>query len=175
MIYRAARGFICAVLAVIESSAFAPTIPVDVGLKRGSQIALHLFVDPVTPVTAAAASDSWSILHDFDHHTSTRLPYSPAGYLRWKWKYSPKHQEIAEDKGFINSDSKCHVAAHSINYLEMGDSSKPALVLVHGFGASSYHFRHNIPALARKYHVFALDLLGFGWSDKPVMDYDANV
>lgn len=44
-----------------------------------------------------------------------------------------------------------------------------------GFGASSYHWRYNIPELARKYHVYAIDLLGFGFSDKPIQDYDASV
>ncbi len=29
--------------------------------------------------------------------------------------------------------------------------------------------------LVRIYHVYVLDLLGFGWSDKPIMDYDVSV
>ncbi len=41
------------------------------------------------------------------------------------------------------------------------------MVLIHGFGASSGHWRHTIPALAPQCEVFALDLLGFGRSDKP--------
>ena len=45
--------------------------------------------------------------------------------------------------------------------------AKPALLLVHGFGASTDHWRHNIPALARTHEVHALDLLGFGRSAKP--------
>eukprot|EP00985_Skeletonema_marinoi_P032110 scaffold38473_cov168-Skeletonema_marinoi.AAC.1 len=56
----------------------------------------------------------------------------------------------------------------------MGDATKPTLLLVHGFGASSYHFRYNIPELAKDYHVYAIDMLGFGWSDKPIMDYDTG-
>jgi pimeloyl-ACP methyl ester carboxylesterase len=56
-----------------------------------------------------------------------------------------------------------------------GDASKPPLLLIHGFGASVYHWRYNIPALSEKYHVYALDLLGFGLSDKPVQDYPAEV
>jgi pimeloyl-ACP methyl ester carboxylesterase len=47
-------------------------------------------------------------------------------------------------------------------------SSKPALVLIHGFGASSGHWRKNMPALAEVGRVFAIDLIGFGASDKPV-------
>jgi len=57
----------------------------------------------------------------------------------------------------------------------MGDKSKPALVLIHGFGASSYHWRYNIPVLARDYHVFAFCKLGFGLSSKPVQEYTADV
>lgn len=38
---------------------------------------------------------------------------------------------------------------------------------MHGFGASSGHWRQTIPALAGDTEVLAVDLLGFGASDKP--------
>lgn len=41
------------------------------------------------------------------------------------------------------------------------------LLLLHGLGAWSYSFRHNLPALARRYRALALDLPGFGFSDRP--------
>ena len=40
-------------------------------------------------------------------------------------------------------------------------------MLVHGFGASTDHWRHNIPVLSESHSVYALDLLGFGRSAKP--------
>ena len=46
-------------------------------------------------------------------------------------------------------------------------SYSPALLLVHGFGASTDHWRHNIPVLSKTHEVHALDLLGFGRSSKP--------
>ncbi|MBD2185733.1 alpha/beta fold hydrolase [Planktothrix sp. FACHB-1355] len=63
---------------------------------------------------------------------------------------------------------------HKIQYTVMG-SGRP-LVLIHGFGASIGHWRQNVPALAAGgYRVFALDLLGFGASDKPSLDYSLDL
>jgi pimeloyl-ACP methyl ester carboxylesterase len=41
------------------------------------------------------------------------------------------------------------------------------LLLLHGLGASSYTWKRITPALARHYRVIAIDLKGFGASDKP--------
>lgn len=63
---------------------------------------------------------------------------------------------------------------HQIQYTVAGTGHP--LVLVHGFGASFGHWRQNIPALAAGgYRVFALDLLGFGGSDKPDLNYDLSL
>jgi pimeloyl-ACP methyl ester carboxylesterase len=58
------------------------------------------------------------------------------------------------------------VNGQTIHYLQQG-SGKP-LILVHGFAGSTYTWRKLIPLLADRYTVYALDLLGFGFSDKPV-------
>lgn len=59
---------------------------------------------------------------------------------------------------------------YQIQYTVMGEGCP--LVLVHGFGASIGHWRKNIPVLAAGgYRVFGIDLLGFGGSDKPPLDY----
>jgi non-heme chloroperoxidase len=63
---------------------------------------------------------------------------------------------------------------YKIQYTVMG-TGQP-LVLVHGFGASIGHWRKNIPVLANAgYQVFAIDLLGFGGSAKPAIDYSVDV
>ena len=44
---------------------------------------------------------------------------------------------------------------------------KPAIVLIHGFGASVGHWRKNVPILAQDFRVYAIDLIGFGSSAQP--------
>ncbi|WP_216827831.1 alpha/beta fold hydrolase [Alkalihalobacterium elongatum] len=43
---------------------------------------------------------------------------------------------------------------------------KPVILLIHGFVSSTYSFRHLIPYLAQNYSVLAIDLPGFGKSEK---------
>ncbi|CAI5510706.1 unnamed protein product [Closterium sp. Naga37s-1] len=54
---------------------------------------------------------------------------------------------------------------HRIHYAVAG-CGKP-VILVHGFGGSAGHFRNLIAHLADHHKVYAVDLLGFGDSDKP--------
>ena len=63
-----------------------------------------------------------------------------------------------------------------IFYLVKGNRESKPLLLVHGFGpgASSYEWRKNVDALAEHFRVYALDLLGYGLSDRPAIDYTAE-
>jgi pimeloyl-ACP methyl ester carboxylesterase len=57
---------------------------------------------------------------------------------------------------------------HRIRWICQGSPDAcRSVVLLHGFGASLGHWRHNIPVLAEEAEVYALDLLGFGGSEKP--------
>ncbi|MGI0082416.1 MAG: alpha/beta fold hydrolase [Nitrosopumilaceae archaeon] len=62
------------------------------------------------------------------------------------------------------------IGANKIRYLEEGETGSN-VVLVHGLGASAERWAHVIPHLSKKYHVIAPDLIGFGYSDKPSVDY----
>lgn len=59
---------------------------------------------------------------------------------------------------------------HTIKYAVAGEG-KPVL-FIHGFGASMGHYRKNIPPIASAgFKVFAIDILGFGASSKPILEY----
>jgi 4,5:9,10-diseco-3-hydroxy-5,9,17-trioxoandrosta-1(10),2-diene-4-oate hydrolase len=55
-------------------------------------------------------------------------------------------------------------------YWTLGDEGPP-LVLIHGIGASVESWAETIHALAETHRVYALDLVGFGHSDKPSAPY----
>lgn len=54
----------------------------------------------------------------------------------------------------------------TIRYQHLGEGEIP-LLCIHGFGASSDHWRKNLPAYGQQYRAYAIDLIGFGLSDKP--------
>lgn len=55
-----------------------------------------------------------------------------------------------------------------VHYQEFGDVAKPAILLIHGYTSSVYSWRSSAPLLADAgYHVIAIDLIGFGYSEKP--------
>lgn len=58
-----------------------------------------------------------------------------------------------------------------IFYFEAGDPKKTKLILIHGLGDEADTWRHVIQPLAEEYHVLALDLPGFGRSEKPIRQF----
>lgn len=61
------------------------------------------------------------------------------------------------------------VFGQKIQYLDAG--SGPVVVLLHGLGGNGTNWAFNIPALAQKFRVIAPDQIGFGRSDKPLINY----
>lgn len=52
--------------------------------------------------------------------------------------------------------------------MESGSKNQPLILLLHGFPDCWLTWRHQIPILSQHFRVVALDLKGFGDSDKPV-------
>lgn len=56
---------------------------------------------------------------------------------------------------------------HGFQLVHQSVGAGDPVLLIHGFGASSYSWRHVIEPLAQQYRVITLDLKGFGDSPKP--------
>ncbi|MCB1025095.1 MAG: alpha/beta hydrolase [Acidobacteria bacterium] len=68
----------------------------------------------------------------------------------------------AENSHFIEVDGM------EIHYQEFGDPKDPKLILIHGYTASTYVWTTTAPKFAKEgFHVIAVDLIGFGFSEKP--------
>jgi pimeloyl-ACP methyl ester carboxylesterase len=56
------------------------------------------------------------------------------------------------------------VDGYGVHYVDVGHG--PAIVLLHGFGGSTYSYRYLIPAFSQDHRVIAVDLKGFGYSER---------
>ena len=65
------------------------------------------------------------------------------------------------------------VLGFTLHYLEAGRGAP--VVLLHGLGGDGSRWAPNIAPLARDFHVFALDQIGFGESDKPLANYHTGI
>ena len=60
------------------------------------------------------------------------------------------------------------LAGHEVHYVEAGDPNSDRLVvLLHGFGASSYSYKNNLEILSGVGHVIAYDRAAFGFTERP--------
>ncbi|MEH7415613.1 alpha/beta hydrolase [Neobacillus drentensis] len=68
---------------------------------------------------------------------------------------------------FVNSLNQTYLQIGNINlYCEYLLDDKPPILLIHGFASSTYTFRRIIPLLQKKFSIIAVDLPGFGKSEK---------
>ena len=84
------------------------------------------------------------------------------------------------DDTLVNSEQRirhgyAQVGGVRLHYAEAGDGPRPLVLLLHGFPECWYSWRHQLGALAQKFHVVAPDMRGYNLSDKPadVADYRA--
>ena len=78
--------------------------------------------------------------------------------------------EDSTPQKFIN------VNGHTIRYLDYSlhegkTNSNKTLILLHGIGASAERWSRVIPTLSRYYRIIIPDIIGFGYSDKPAVEY----
>ncbi len=67
------------------------------------------------------------------------------------------------------SPQTIQMKGHTIFYTAKGEG-KP-LLLIHGYGAGMWVWEKQIEALSQFYRVYALDLIGHGFSDRPKIPY----
>jgi pimeloyl-ACP methyl ester carboxylesterase len=65
------------------------------------------------------------------------------------------------------------VHGHTVAYHEAGKGS--VVILIHGLGADWRHWSANLDALSQNFRVIALDQIGYGQSDKPIMRYRVDI
>lgn len=81
--------------------------------------------------------------------------------LRWLLR----SEETVDWQDAVRDKTIARVSDVGVHYVEAGKG--PAVILIHGFGGHTFSYRYTIPALARHHRVVALDLKGFGYSERP--------
>ncbi len=61
------------------------------------------------------------------------------------------------------------IAGARVRYRDVGKG--PPVVMIHGFASSLETWETVIPEVSKRHRVIALDLKGFGWTDRPEGDY----
>lgn len=93
----------------------------------------------------------------------------------------PKNATFVEVEGarvrYLDTDPSTAEAQKTIETddgheaIATASKDKPTVVLVHGFASSIENWAPVIPALSKSYRIIAMDLKGFGWTDRPEGDY----
>lgn len=86
------------------------------------------------------------------------------------WGEALSREELRELNRYESLPSEARsnfveVRGKNLHFYEMGEG--PAILLLHDFPTNSYVWRHVMPRLAFRYHVYALDLAGYGKSTVP--------
>lgn len=94
-------------------------------------------------------------------------------FIYTKLDKTPSIENISQN--LLDWKSKEQIFEHQgnkLSYHDSGDSSKKIIVLLHGYPTSSYDWNSIWSELSSNYRLIAMDMLGFGFSDKPAdIDY----
>jgi pimeloyl-ACP methyl ester carboxylesterase len=71
------------------------------------------------------------------------------------------------------SPQTIQIKGHTIFYIVKGEGEP--LILIHGYGAGIWVWEKQIEILSQNYRVYALDLIGHGFSDRPKINYTPEV
>ena len=82
------------------------------------------------------------------------------------------HQSIWTDLQGVDFEQR-YIDAGGIRtrYLHAGKKGNPALIFIHGTGGHAEAYVRNLAAHAEHFDVYALDMIGHGYSAKPDYDY----
>jgi abhydrolase domain-containing protein 6 len=79
-------------------------------------------------------------------------------------------QRIEQNFKYVGTTYAKSVEVEGVRYFyrEVGENNPDTILMIHGFLGSSYDFINVMNALKDRYHVIAVDLIGFGLSEKPI-------
>ncbi len=84
------------------------------------------------------------------------------------------HMPVKEFKDIDYGFDTRYVKVRNINIAFIDEGNGPALLLIHGLGSNAKGWIRNIPELAKQYRVLAVDLPGYGKSDKGYYNYSMS-
>jgi 2-hydroxy-6-oxonona-2,4-dienedioate hydrolase len=98
------------------------------------------------------------------HILATAMPHTP---LTMNLNFNNPKDEIMD---FIK------IQGYRIRYIKFSNSkSKETIVLLHGLGASAERWSELFPLLTKNYNIIVPDIMGFGYSEKPLIHYNMDI
>lgn len=88
---------------------------------------------------------------------------------------STHHSFWADLRAGAFSQGYLDAAGIRTRYLHAGTRGKPPLILIHGTGGHAEAYTRNLVAHGEHFDTYAIDLVGHGWSDKPLAPYEIPV
>ena len=93
------------------------------------------------------------------------------GLATWKFLRRPSEtvwKNVADKVHHAENSHFVEVDGATVHFQEFGEPNCPTMLLIHGYTASTYVWNTVAPELAANgFHVVAVDLIGYGFSEKP--------